>query len=458
MTPRYEASARHPRPADGFRSGNAPGRTPVVGHLPQLVRNPWPFLASLPRYGDLVTVMIGPRALHMVCDPDLLHQVLVDDRTFDKGGPLFDKAREVLGDGLPVCPHAQHRRLRRLVQPAFHPTRMPGYSALMGEQITEVIDGWQDGQVIDALSAAHEIATGIATSTMFSTRLDAATLAEARQCVAITMAGIYRRLLTPTALERLPTPANRAYDRARARLHHIVDQIIDEPGRDRTDHGDLLSILLAAGSSGTDGMTPQEMTDQVVSFFISGITSVASALAWTLHLITDRPEIAERLQAESDTVLAGRIATHDDLPRLDLARRFVTETLRLYPPGWIFTRRVSADTHLAGRRLAAGTVLAYSPYLLHRRPDLFAHPERFDPDRWLPERAASIAQHAYVPFGAGPRKCIGEAFTLAQATLVLTSITACWHLRPVAGQTVRPALRATLIPQRLQLEVDSRRT
>jgi pentalenene oxygenase len=269
------------------------------------------------------------------------------------------------------------------------------------------------------------------------------------------MAGIYRRLLTPTALERLPTPANRAYDRARAHLHHTVAQIIHNAGLNPGDRGDLLSILLAAGSA-PGGLTHEETTDQVIAFFISGIASTASALAWALHLVTIHPEIAERLYAETDAVLAGRIATYDDLPRLDLARRFVTETMRLYPPGWIFTRRVSADTHLAGRLLPAGAVLAYSPYLLHRRPDLFDQPEQFDPDRWLPERATAIPQHAYVPFGAGPRKCIGEAFTLTQATLALASITARWRLQPVTGKAVRPALRATLTPHRLHLHVHAR--
>ncbi|MFR0359286.1 cytochrome P450 [Streptomyces sediminimaris] len=439
-----------------FCSGTAAGAAPLIGHLPQLVTDPWTFLTSLPAYGDLVTVRIGPSRLHMVCDPGLLHQVLVDDRTFDKGGPLFDKAREVLGDGLPACPHARHRRLRRLVQPAFHPGRMPGYARLMSEQIAHVMDHWRDDQPVDALAVAHEIATGIATSTMFSTQLDAVTMAETRRCVQIAMAGIYRRLLTPGLLERLPTPANRSYDRARAQLHRTVDRIVDRAGNGRGGYEDLLTILIDAGSAGPDGLTRREMTDQVVSFFVSGITSVASALAWALHLVTEQREIAEGLYAEADAVVGGRVAAYEDLPRLDLTRRFLTETVRLYPPGWIFTRRVSSDTRLAGRLLPAGSVLAYSPYVLHRRPDLFPRPERFDPGRWLPDRATAVPQHAYVPFGAGPRKCIGEAFTLTQATLALASITSRWKLSSAGGHAVRPALRATLVPRRLHLRLHRR--
>ncbi|MFC5639388.1 cytochrome P450 [Streptomyces bullii] len=427
-----------------------------MGHLPRMVADPWAFLRTLPAHGDLVTVMIGPQAVHTLCDPALLHQVLVDDRRYDKGGPLFDKAREVLGDGLATCPHEVHRRLRRLVQPAFHPSRLPGYADLMARQIADVIDGWQDGQVIDVPGQTHAIAAGVATTTMFSTRIDPRQVAATRRSVQIAMSGIYRRLLTPNGLDRLPLPANRRYDQARARLHRTVDDIVtracDGPG---TDHGDLLSTLLAA-SDGPDGLSPREITDQVVTFFVSGVTSITSGLAWALHMLTQHPDLADQVHQEADDVLGGRTATWQDWPHLGLTRRFVTETMRLYPPGWIFTRKVTAHTHLAGRILPAGSVLAFSPYLLHHRPDLFPEPERFDPGRWTPERAADIPPYAYVPFGAGPRKCIGETFTLLQSTLVLASIAARWRLHPVPGQRVRPALRATLVPRRLHLRLEAR--
>ncbi|MEU1078026.1 MULTISPECIES: cytochrome P450 [unclassified Streptomyces] len=451
---RTERSARA-RPA-GLHAGRAPGALPVLGHLPQLMTDPWAFLRRLPEHGDLVTVMIGPEPVHMLCDPLLLHHVLVDDRRFDKGGPLFDKAREVLGDGLATCPHAAHRRLRRLVQPAFHPSRMPGYAQMMGQQITEVTSTWHDGQVIDVHGQMHAIAAGVATTTMFSTRIDPRQVAATRRSVQIAMSGIYRRLLTPDGLQRLPLPANRSYDKARLLLHRTVEDLVARAmDQTDTDHGDLLSTLLAAGDR-PDGLSRIEITEQVVTFFVSGVTSITSALAWTLHLLTRHPERAEQIYQEADQVLTGRSAAADDWPRLERTRRFVTETMRLYPPGWIFTRKVTEEAHLAGRTLPAGSTLAFSPYLLHHRPDLFPHPEQFDPDRFSPERTAHIPPHAYVPFGAGPRKCIGETFTLMQSTLALATIAARWRLHPIPGQRVRPAIRATLVPRKLHLRLETR--
>jgi pentalenene oxygenase len=427
-----------------------------------LVREPWAFLASLPGHGDVVTLKLGPWSLHVLCAPEALHQVLVDDRTFDKGGPLFDKAREVLGDGVATCPHRMHRRQRRLVQPAFNKDRMPAYAGAMTSQIAAITRDWRDDEVVDVVATMHALATRVATRTMFATEVDAAAVAHTQRCVEIAMAGIYRRLLNPfPVLDRLPLPANRRYDQARAHIRHTVAAIITDYRRSGTDHDDLLSMLLAARDPDTAdqacALSDEEVSDQVTTFFISGIATTAATLAWAMHLLSTHPDIDRRVHEEAAEALHGRTAAYSDLPRLELTRRVIRETIRLYPPGWVFTRVATTDTQVADTRIHAGDVLLYSPYILHHRADLFPAPDAFDPDRWSPYRADRIPRGAYIPFGAGPRKCIGEQFTLMQTTLALASITARWRLRHQhTAASVTPALRATMVPQRLHMRLSAR--
>jgi cytochrome P450 len=441
----------------------APGALPLLGHAHHLLRRPWRFLASLPAHGDLVKIKIGPWTVYVPCHPDLVHQMLTDDRIFDKGGPLYDKGREVLGEGVAVCPHHKHRRLRRLVQPAFQRSRLPGYATVMSEQIAAIIGLWRDDQVIDVLAETHAIATRIATQTMFAAQVDGADIPKTQRRVEITMAGIYRQMIMPSRmLYILPTPGSRRYVQARTELRQTVSEIIRDYGRDSADRGDLLSMLLAAQqpASGTaeDGLSEQEMSDQVITFFVSGIATTASTLSWALYQMCRHPDLQRRLQAEADAMLGGRTAIFDDLPGLEFTRRVVTETTRLYPAGWIFTRTVTRDSELGGHPLPADTVLLHSPYILHQRPDLFPDPGRFDPDRWSGQDASGLPRGAFVPFGGGARKCIGDDFTLTQLTLALASIAARWQLDPVDAKSVRPALRATLTPRRLRLRLTARST
>jgi cytochrome P450 len=180
-----------------------------------------------------------------------------------------------------------------------------------------------------------------------------------------------------------------------------------------------------------------------VAILLAGIENTASALAWALDFLAQHPEIERQLHTEVDTVLDGAAATHADLPRLEFTNRVINETLRLRPPAWFFTRTVTADTRLGGHFLPAGTNVAYSPYLIHHRPDLHHAPEDFDPGRWDPQRPQPH-RHAMIPFASGARKCPGDTFAMAEATLALATITARWQLEHAPGIQRRPALSLTL--------------
>ncbi|HZB32362.1 MAG TPA: cytochrome P450 [Streptosporangiaceae bacterium] len=436
----------------------APGALPLVGHLVPLLRDPLGFVRSLPAHGDLVEVRLGPVKTIVVCTPELTRQVLRDDRTFDKGGPVFGRFREIAGNGLVSCPHADHRRQRRLLQPAFRPARLSGYAAIMAEQISEGIGSWPAGQVIDVTAEMQLVAGRTGVATMFAGALPAAMLGPLVDDLNLLLAGIYGRVLRPSPLDRLPTPGNRRYDRVRARLRRTLGELIATYQTGGIDHGDLLSIVLATRDPAGDdrGLSESEVVDQLVTFFIGGTESTAVTLAWALYLLGRHSEVEERLHREVDQVLAGPIATFADLPGLDLTRRIITETLRLYPPAWMLTRTATTDAELGGHLVPAGTALAFSPYLIHHRADVYTDAERFDPDRWDDRYAAAPPRDAVIPFGGGARRCIGEAFGMTEAIIALATIAAHWRLEPLSDREVRPAPGFAMIPKDLRMRVRPR--
>nr|BEK69097.1 cytochrome P450 [Kitasatospora purpeofusca] len=420
----------------------AVGGLPLLGHLVPLVRNPLRFLARLAGDGDLVWIRLGPLRVPVVCDPVLTGQVLRDDRAFDKGGPVFDRGREVVGNGLVSCPYSDHRRQRRLLQPAFHFSRLPDYARAATTRVTETTDAWQDGQVLDVVTVMQELIAAMTTDTLFSAAAPPELLTEALADLNTVVSSLSAQMATPSPLNRLPIPAFRRYHRARARFPRTLNRIVTERRATGVDHGDLLSMMLTAhdpdSGPARQTFTDAEITDQIVTFFLAATETTASALASALYLLGQHPEVEARLHEEVDAVLGGRPATHADLPRLELTDRILTETLRLWPPVWFLTRTCTADTEVGPYLIPAGKTVVYSPYLIHHRADLYPDPERFDPDRWAPDNPAPPRRGAFLPFGGGARKCIGDRFATNAAVLALATIAARWRLAPVAGARVRP--------------------
>ncbi|WP_079147023.1 cytochrome P450 [Streptomyces griseochromogenes] len=448
-----------PEQERAWKVGTAPGIFPLVGHGIALYRRPLAFLNSLPAYGDLVEIRLGPQRAWMVCHPELVHRMLKDTRTFDKGGPLFDRLRTLMGNGVVTCPHQDHRRQRRLLQPAFRPSRLAERADLLGEEAEAVCREWEAGRQVDISAAMMALTTRVISRVLFSDSLDTGTAAEVRQCLAAIVHGLFVRTVVPIdALFRVPTPANRRYRRAVERTHAIIDAAIAE--RRRGDpRDDLLGTLLQAthGDGAEPAVTAQEVHDQLVSLLLAGTESTALCLASAFSLLAQNPEAERRLHAEVDAVLpGGRRPGPDDLPRLVHTRAVVTETLRHSPPGWLFTRVTTRETEFAGCRLPRGATVLYSPYLLHHDPAWFPDPGRFLPDRWLPGPGAAGAHGALIPFATGSRTCIGEAFAMAEATVALATVAGRWRLRHVPGPVEPPRPGATLGPRSLVMICESR--
>ncbi|MGG8405492.1 cytochrome P450 [Streptomyces sp. 12297] len=441
-----------------FTAGTAPGALPLVGHGRQLLRRPLQFLSELPQYGDLVEIRLGPQTAYVPCHQDLLHQVLADDRTFDKGGLLYEKARDFLGNGLGSCPHAEHRAQRRLLQPAFRPERLAQYGAAMEHRLGPLQESWYDGCVIDAFSTWYHFTLGTAVRALFSTDIADTTARRIERSFDVMLGNIFARMLVPGPLQKLPTPGRRRYAGAIADLHGAIDELIDRYRETGEDHGDVLSVVLASGGRMGREPTPTELHDQMVTLLAASSETSAATLTWACLLLAQDGELQERLRAEVDEVLDGDQARWEHVPRLEFTRRVLTETMRLYPAGWLLTRITTGPgAELAGHPIPAGSTVVFSPYVVQRRADLFERPDAFDPDRWLPERAAGLPRGAFAAFGGGARKCIGDTFALGETAVALASVVSRWHLEVAPGADLRPARLATILrPRRLGIRLRAR--
>jgi pentalenene oxygenase len=260
-------------------------------------------------------------------------KVLLDDRTFDKGGHIVDAAPGWAGNGLATCPHEDHRRQRRLIQPAFHRAKMPGYAAAMTAIIDGVTTSWRDGESIVPSEKAYAISVRAVASTLFSAVIDDAIVADLHDCIGVVFTDGYRQMLKPGPLAKMPTPANRRYERAKAILDSIVNKIISDYKHQDEDHGDVLSILLdTQRTQNGDAMTDEEIFAQVLNLLAAGVDIAASAIAWACHLLAAHRDLQERVRDEAHGVLHGRAAGWEDIPLLPLVGRVVTETLRLHSP------------------------------------------------------------------------------------------------------------------------------
>ena len=443
----------------GSRSGDSiapvvPGRLPLLGHTMSLLDRPFRFLSSLRSHGEVVRIYLGPLPVYLVTTPELAWQVLATDADkFDKG-MVFDKIRPLFGNGILNSDGDFHRRQRRLVQPAFHRKQIAGYVQTMASAAADLVESWRPGDVVAVDKRMENLALTIVGRALFSTDLGRHVVAEAQRSMPILAKYVIVRAFSPTLVERLPIPANRRFDEAATRFRQVVAEVITAARAEGKDHGDVLSMLLRARDEITgEGMSDQQVHDEVVTILTAGSETTAVALAWFFHELGQHPEIEQRFHAEIDQVLAGRPASAlslDDIPRLAYTDRIISEVLRKYPL-LILMRRARTDLDLGSVPIPRGTEVALSQYAIHHDPSLYPEPARFDPDRWLPDRAARLPNGAFIPFGAGVRHCPGHSFARTEIAIVAATVAARWRLVPVAGKPVHPKLSTTMRPNRLPM-------
>lgn len=392
---------------------------------------------------------LGFEHMYLVSEPELVRELLVvRSRETGKGRGL-EKSRVLLGQGLLTSEGDLHRRQRRLIQPAFHARRIARYAEEMTGAAVAHGSGWRSGAVVDLSAEMSRLTLRIVGRALFGSDLTG----EARPVAgAVTTLLRYSpRVAIPFAmiLNRVPVlPSTRRINTALSDLDRVVYRMIAE--RRERPGTDLLSMLLAARDEDGAAMSDTQLRDEVLTLMLAGHETTANALAWSWYLLDRNPDVARRLHAEVDA-LPGPPGVAD-LPALPVTRSVVAESMRLYPPGWIIGRRALADLELDGWPIPAGSLCAVSPWVLHRDNRWWHDPLRFVPDRWLTptggydEAAPGHPRYAYLPFGAGRRVCVGEAFAWTEAALVLATLTRDWEAALTPGQDVQVFPGLTLRP------------
>ncbi|QEV59908.1 cytochrome P450 [Streptomyces spectabilis] len=435
----------------------SPGALPLVGHLLSLARDPMGFIGAQRRHGPLVRISLGRRPAYVITAPALARQVQLDGsgEHFDMGGPVLDLFIRLVGDSLPTCPAAAHRRQRPILQQAFHHSRMPGYAETFRDVALARAARWTNGTVIDAAEEMTALSMDALARTLFLGPGSAEAAKVFQRHFPVVISGLATQMLAPAA-GRLPTSGNRRFRHSIDTIHQAITDMIAMRRTDATDHPDLLSLLLSP--EGRTHLAPDDtaLRDQLFGFLIGGIETTGSVMGWALHLLATHPGTAARAHNEIDDVLGGKPPIHDDLARLPLLKRIVSEVLRLYPPVWLVSRTTRAEAPLGEHLLPAGSDVFLSAYVLHRDPETFPDPDRFDPDRWTENRTGRPQRDAYMPFGVGARKCIGDVYGLTQTGIVLATLLQRSQIHPASGRAVRPHVRITQRPGNARIRLVAR--
>lgn len=404
-----------------------------LGNLREFQADTLGFLRNLSRYGDLTMFRFGPFPAHYISHPDYIHQVLVSDAAkMHKSRTLKREFRRVTGEGIFISDGEFWKKQRKQVQPAFHSKRIGAYADVIVDYAQQMVSQWHSGQTREAHADMVGLTMRVIAKTLFDAEMDTE-VSEISSAITQILEVVNKNTTSLlTAPHWVPTADNRKLKAGVARLDALIHRFIDERRQSGEDKGDLLSMLLLARDEEGRGMTDKQVRDEAMTLFGAGHETTAVTLSWALYLLSQHPEAAARLRAEVDSVLGSRRAALDDLGKLTYTEMVIKEAMRLYPPAWGTSRELIDDITIGGHTIKKGNVIIMSFQALHRDPRWWTEPDRFLPERFAPENEKSLHKFAYLPFGAGPRVCIGNAFAMMEAKLVLATIAQHfdWTLAP----------------------------
>jgi cytochrome P450 len=438
-----------PRP---YESIPGPKEPPFIGSVMRRFSGPLQFFREMQATcGDAARFTLFRERFILFSDPALIDEVLImKNKSFRKGKAL-EGARVFLGNSLLVCEGEEHTRQRRLIQPAFHKSRIVGYEEIMADRARQWTAAQRPGAEIDIAVEMNHLTLAVVAATLFGSEVDQEAGDIAASLTVIIES--FNQMLLPLwrYWRNLPLPQNLRLRAAQRKLDATIYRVISERRADGRDHGDLLSMLLAAedAENPQKRLTDVEIRDQAMTLFLAGHETTANALAWTWHLLAQHEAVRVKMKAEIDAVLGPeRMPTLDDTQRLPYTMAVLSEAMRLYPPVWVVGRRALEDVTIGEHEVPARTIVIMSQYILHRDPRWWPEAAEFRPERWLDEAAKEARpKFAYFPFGGGARKCIGDMFAWAEGVILLAIIARRWKFEAVPGHPVELNPTVTLRPR-----------
>jgi len=419
---------------------------PLLGSYPEHQKDRLSLYSrAVQQYGDVVQINFGPFPFILFNDPEFVRLILVEHADdFYKGEYMHNAFRPTIGNGLFISEGTLHRQQRKLMAPSFQPRHIKSYAETMVMYSERIQQGWQEGVTIDIAAEMTHLAMSIIGKVLFDADVfsEADELGAAMTTVLAHTSRVLSNLFSPPL--NWPTKHNRRTLHAITVLRERMRHMIDERRASSEERGDFLSILLRAHDEEGNQMSEEQAIDESLTLFGAGHETTATALAWTWYLLTQHPDIYARVLEEVDTVLQGHSPTYNDLVNLPYCLKVFKESLRLYPPAYIISRVALHDIVLNGYLVHANESVIIPSYVMHRRSDFYPDPEIFDPERFTPEREKQLPRYAYLPFGAGPRICIGNHFAMMEGHLLLATFAQRVTFELVSGQTIVPDPQKTI--------------
>jgi len=410
------------------------------------------------RYGDAARLPVGPKQLYFFNHPDYARHVLADNAANYHKGIGLVHARRALGDGLLTSEGELWRKQRKVIQPAFQNRRLTQYTGVVAEEAAALVDRLRANQgrgPINVLSEMTKLTLGVLGRTLLNADLSAFG-SVGHSFEAVQDQAMFELASLNAVPTWIPLPKQLRFRRARRDLQGVVDQLVAERGSN-VDGDDVLSRLIVSTREEPDpAVARQRLRDELVTLLLAGHETTASTLGWTFYLADKHPEVWQRLHEEAVSALGDRLPTFEDLNNLRYTSMVIEEAMRLYPPVWILTRQSLAEDEVGGYHVPAGVDVLICPYTMHRNPQFWEDPERFDPERFNPDQSKARPRYAYLPFGAGPRFCVGNHLGMMEAALVVAMV--CRDLRlvkqpgyrvvaePMLSLRIRGGLPMTVLP------------
>jgi cytochrome P450 len=431
-------NSRPPGPKPHFLYGNFP----LASATPLETFTRW-----TREFGDIFYYRAGWVHVYFLNHPHYVESVLVDQYQSFMKDRVVRNARWLFGKGLLTNEGDSWLQQRRIIQPAFHRQRIASYARTMTTYTEKMLMQWRDGETCNIHDEMMRLTLKIVAKLLFSVEVEEESEKIAGALNVLMGEGTQGRMIFPPILRFLPIPAMASVRRAAHLLDEISYRLIRQRRADPNAHTDLLAMLMQAKDENGNGMDDRQLRDEAITFLLAGHETTALSLSWAWYLLSQNPDAEAKLHRELNELPGGRSPNSEDLPQLIYTERVVKEAMRLYPPAWAVARTLIKDIELGGYRVPKGSNIVISQWVMHRDARFFRDPEKFDPDRWSPERAQEVPKFAYFPFGAGPRGCVGQSFAMMEAILLLATVAQRFKLRVPSDFPVIPTPSVTLRPQ-----------